>query len=579
MLRARLLLLTLAAVACASMIPFAGARIVPSRAALQHTRPIEPAPPSADLFSTLLANSQDLGPVSPSQPLSLVLVLPDPTAARQGADLAAISSPHSRRFGRFLRPAMLAASYGPSPGTVARIRTVLARSRLAVEWQRGNDWLNVLGSAQHMAAAFGVQPRWYRSPGGSRFYASAKDPTLPRALRGAVRQAGHLSSYFAPNRHAIPAGGLGPTNLLAAYDISPLRRLGLDGAGQTVAFLEFDGFKQSDFDTFTHKYGLPPLHPIIKAGPHLQPMVEAEMDLEVVHEIAPRARLLLYNFDQGAHPDADRALLDLQNQIVTENPGAVISESWGWCDQAYGSALNDAYKNVYDHADTLGDSVFVSTGDSGAFTCLEAASRGTAPSSQYLGASLPAAAPGVTAVGGTQIGVATDGSWYDETVWEDPVETGGTGGGVSAYYSMPSWQQGPGVNNTQYNPNNMRSIPDVSADADPASGAAIFVSTPSGSEWTQGGGTSQSAPIWAGITALINQYLQQKGLHRVGFINPALYHIADSNAPYLAFHDITEGTNLYYPATPGYDIASGLGTPDAWNLARDLEAYQRGGGI
>jgi kumamolisin len=163
-------------------------------------------------------------------------------------------------------------------------------------------------------------------------------------------------------------------------------------------------------------------------------------------------------------------------------------------------------------------------------------------------------------------------------VWEDPVETGGTGGGVSAFYSMPSWQQGPGVNNTQYNPNTMRSIPDVSADADPASGAAIYVSTPSGSEWTQGGGTSQSTPIWAGIAALINQYLQQKGLHRVGFLNPALYHIADSNVSYRAFHDITVGTNLYYPATPGYDIASGLGTPDVWNLALDLEAYQRGGG-
>jgi kumamolisin len=149
---------------------------------------------------------------------------------------------------------------------------------------------------------------------------------------------------------------------------------------------------------------------------------------------------------------------------------------------------------------------------------------------------------------------------------------------VSAFYPRPSWQQGAGVVDTQFNPHDMRSMPDAPADADPMSGVAIYTNSGNGIAWTAGGGTSQSAPIWAGIAALTNQYLQTKGLHTLGFLNPALYQIAAHPTPYPAFHDVTQGSNLYYSATPGYDMTTGLGTPDVWNLARDLEAYQRGAG-
>jgi kumamolisin len=91
----------------------------------------------------------------------------------------------------------------------------------------------------------------------------------------------------------------------------------------------------------------------------------------------------------------------------------------------------------------------------------------------------------------------------------------------------------------------------------------------------RGGGTSQAAPIWAGIAALIDEYLKKQGVHPIGFMNPALYALTATHQPYPPFHDVTVGGNLYYPATPGYDLATGLGTPDAWNLARDLVAYQR----
>jgi kumamolisin len=183
----------------------------------------------------------------------------------------------------------------------------------------------------------------------------------------------------------------------------------------------------------------------------------------------------------------------------------------------------------------------------------------------------------VTAVGGTRVSVNTDGTWHSETVWEQPLANMGAGGGLSALYPLPAWQQDSSIVNPQVNPRRMRQVPDVSADADPASGAAVYLGAPGGRGWSSGGGTSQSAPIWAGMMALINEYLKQRGLGAIGFVNPALYRIAKTG-PLPAFHDITTGYNLLYPATTGHDLATGLGTPDAWNLAQDLEAYLRSGG-
>jgi kumamolisin len=112
----------------------------------------------------------------------------------------------------------------------------------------------------------------------------------------------------------------------------------------------------------------------------------------------------------------------------------------------------------------------------------------------------------------------------------------------------------------------MRQVPDVAADADPATGTDII----EGGEVTTGGGTSLSAPIWAGFLALIDQYLRGRGGHAAGFLNPELYALARGSPRYAPFHDITVGGNDFYLATPGYDMVTGLGSPVVWNLARDL---------
>jgi kumamolisin len=111
-----------------------------------------------------------------------------------------------------------------------------------------------------------------------------------------------------------------------------------------------------------------------------------------------------------------------------------------------------------------------------------------------------------------------------------------------------------------------REVPDVAADAAPSSGAAVRVK----GRWLSEGGTSLAAPVWAAMTALIDQYLRSRGGNPVGFANPVLYRLASHPPARTPIRDVTVGTNDFYPAGPGYDMVTGLGSPDAWNLARDL---------
>jgi kumamolisin len=527
-----------------------------------------------DAFYALIAGSRDLGPTPPTQTVSLLLTLKDASRARLESDLAAIYDPRSLMYLHFKRAEQAQAEYGPDPIAVSNASAHLKRSGLAVDWTRGNGWMTVTGTAHAVEAEFAVQIHDYVTPADVRFWASRLPPTVPPEMTAVVSGSARLTSYVPVQKNAVPGGGLKPDDLARAYDLEPLRALGNVGSGARVVFLEVDGWAQSDLDTFTQRFGLPPMHPSEKAAQVLPPVSgEAEMDLEVVHALAPAAELVTYTISlDGVTTKTDyfSRWLRVQDQMIAENPGAVISISLGFCEDWAGQQVAEAFKTSFEKAAAMGETVFVSTGDSGGFECLAYAPPGTAPTADYVAGLMPAMTPSVTAVGGTRLSVREDMSWYNEYAWEAPVRTVGTGGNVSRYFQRPDWQRGNGVDN-QFNPNRMRSVPDVSADADAASGAAVFLN----GQWTQGGGTSQSAPIWAGVTVLVDDYLKSKGLKPVGFFNPLLYAIFDGKPPYPAFHDVVQGGNLVYPATPGYDLATGIGTPIAWNLARDIELYER----
>jgi kumamolisin len=173
--------------------------------------------------------------------------------------------------------------------------------------------------------------------------------------------------------------------------------------------------------------------------------------------------------------------------------------------------------------------------------------------------------PEMTSVGGTTLSTDADGGWLDEQAWFDAPLSQGTAGGVSALYERPAWQAGVKLDRGA----GKRLTPDIAAVADPFTGVKIVFDQ----QVVVGGGTSLSAPLWAGMTAVMNQYLTQRGGSPLGDINPLLYRAAEgSQLP--AFQDVVRGGNAVDNAGPGYDLVTGLGTPNVENLAKVLLVTQ-----
>jgi subtilase family serine protease len=177
----------------------------------------------------------------------------------------------------------------------------------------------------------------------------------------------------------------------------------------------------------------------------------------------------------------------------------------------------------------------------------------------------PSSQPYVVGVGGTKLTIASGGAYQSETTWNGGSSSNGAGGGgVSTVWTIPSWQANAATGKT-LGSTTMRNVPDVSLNADPTTGYAIYY----GGQWTVYGGTSCAAPLWAAFTALVNQQRISNGKGAIGFPNGLLYQLGSRYE--TDFHDIADGsTNLYYPAVTGYDDATGLGTINGTNLIQDL---------
>ena len=159
-----------------------------------------------------------------------------------------------------------------------------------------------------------------------------------------------------------------------------------------------------------------------------------------------------------------------------------------------------------------------------------------------------------------------EGRWLEERAWIDVPMSQGSSGGVSRLFARPDYQRGIVIDRDT----DHRLVPDVSAVADPFTGVQIVF----GQNQRIGGGTSQSAPIWAGLTALMNQYVIDHGGRPLGDINPLLYRVAQgSRLP--GFRDITMGGNAVDNPRPGYDLVTGLGSPNTNNLAQNLLDVQK----
>ncbi len=368
-----------------------------------------------------------------------------------------------------------------------------------------------------------------------------------------------------PDPAPLPAGPLEPAELAELYGLAPLRARGIEGEGQTIAIITWAPIPTSDIEQFEREYGIDgaPVEERGDAPPDEQipyGLVEANLDIQVVRSVAPKARIIAYH----AGP-LMRDLVAAIDRVVRDGEADVLSISGGVCDvptfqsgaEALSPEIREWGERVLARAVDQGITVFVASGDLGAYACQQR-ERGD----HRVTTKWPANSAHVVSVGGTL--VLGGQSRRAESGWQDVLSFAGSGGGANTHNGRPDWQRAPGV---PVEPGR-RLMPDVAASASPDSAFAIVHA----GRQVSVGGTSASAPFWAALFSLIEQHVQQTGGREIGFAAPLLYEIARGADGASAFHDVVTGGNRLDSAGPGWDPATGLGTPDAWVLAQAVAA-------
>jgi subtilase family serine protease len=493
-----------------------------------------------------------VGPVDPGQRMSVAIGLNLHGAAELARLDAAVSTPGSPQYGRYLTPQQFASRFGPTAADVAVVRQFAVAAGLAVTGVSGNrQVVDVSGTAAQVSSVFHTGLSNY-TDGTRTFYANDHAVALPAPVASVVAGVTGLDDHTVARRHAAPkvgpGDGLAPTALSAAYRFG---QLGTNGTGVTVALWEFDGYDPTDLAAYDKQYSLsgPAVTTVSVDGASYDSApgdgeTEVELDSEVVRGLAPSATQLVYEA-----PNTSTGGIDMADKIVSDGKATVVSISWGQCEQDSTASYLTGIDDALSQAVAQGVSIYAATGDDGSRDCKQTATGGDVRAVDF-----PASSVYDTSVGGTTLTLGADGAWGSEVGWS------GGGGGESASIAKPTWQSiGPGT---------QRMVPDVSADADPASGVAVYVA----GSWTRAGGTSMAAPLWAAFTALYDQKALAAGKPALGFANPALYVVAKGPTAASALHDVTTGSNGDYSASAGYDEVTGVGTPIGDGLATALLA-------
>ncbi len=345
-----------------------------------------------------------------------------------------------------------------------------------------------------------------------------------------------------------------PTQLANIYDFP----VGLDGSGQCIGIIELGGgYSESDLKSYFAKIGLsaPKVSAVSvdgasnsPAGSPDGPDGEVMLDIEVAGSIAPQASIAVY-----FAPNTDAGFLDAINAAVHDNVNkpSVLSISWGAAESNWTSQALSAFNQAFQNAAALGITVCAAAGDNGS-------SDGVGDGLAHV--DFPASSPYVLGCGGTRVN-SSNNKIVSETVWNDLPNGGATGGGISDFFDLPSWQSGAKIPPSS-NPGGRkgRGVPDVAGDADPVTGYDVLVD----GESAVIGGTSAVAPLYAGLIAVMNQSIGRP----IGYLNPLLYTKVSGSV----FADITSGNNGSYKASTGWDACTGLGRADGAKLLNALKA-------
>ncbi len=587
--------------------------------------------------------SRAVGTPSATSRISFNVVLPLRDAKGAENLAAAVSNPRSASYGKYLSAAAFNAKYAPTAASVAKVEAYLKSVGINVSGvAAGNRWIVASGTVKQINAAFGTTLRNYKY-NGKTLRAPSGNLTVASSIRGLVAGFVGISAdgllrtptnvkpsttvteastpsadlptpstcsafwdqheQVAPlayGKTSFPTPGCGYTaaNLRSAYGLQSAENAGDTGKGVTVAIV--DAYASPTMLADANELSSIQGEPQFKAGQYSETVMgpftlqdecggefgwneEESLDVEAVHGMAPGA-----NIHYVGAANCDTGIDDAVNYIIQNHLASIVSNSYGFAGEG---GLGDEVAmehSEFVQAAAEGIGFYYSTGDDGDNTSI----GDPMPEPDF-----PATDPLVTAVGGTDLAINSNGSYKFETSWGDdldsvnfattpsslssPLPGGfifGGGGGVSSLFTEPAYQKlaVPSKLAKLNGSTAMRVIPDIAADADPETGFTIGLSdqadgVPFG--FVQIGGTSLAAPTIAGIQAVASQ----GRLFPIGFANPLLYTLSLTG---IAFHDVkppsstvaivtnsgrsllTLGDDSSLTSTKGYDDTTGLGTPN-----------------
>ncbi|MHC5909029.1 S53 family peptidase [Streptomyces sp. S6] len=502
---------------------------------------------AGDVLEGLGHDAARTGRVAAGKRISVAVSLTPRGGKALDTFVAKVSDPKSASYRHYLTKAQFVARFGRSAAEVKQVTDYLRSQGLTIgKVHTGNLLIDVSGTAAQLQKAFATQLATYKDAAtGRSFYANASAPTLPASIASLVSDVAGLNNRAQLHHQAIsrtlvphdgPGGGYTPAQLKGGYNVSGK----FTGSGQQIALIEFDGFQQSNITKYDTNYGLGSPAPTVQkvdggSGALGDGQVEVELDIEVLHAIAPKANVVVF---EG--PNTDAGEVDTYQAIV-DSGIPTTSISWGAAETTRTASGMNAVDAVFKAGAAQGLGFYAAAGDDGSDDAKDGGQS----------VDFPASDPFVTGVGGTRLTVTSGNAWSKEVAWS------GGGGGKSTVFKIPSWQ----TSVQKSAGGGFRQVPDVAAHANPAPGVSIF----SKGSWSSVGGTSAAAPEWAAFAALYNQQAAASGAANLGFANPALY-----AAKGTGFHDVTSGSNGAFSATSGWDFTTGWGSYNAATLAAKL---------
>jgi kumamolisin len=524
---------------------------------------IDPGIPQAAL------NSPVVGPLPPNTQMRVGITFKISQSVLDKFDRQKIQPGHKSNLESF------ANTIGIDDATYQRIKDFFSLKGIELRLSKLHTHLTITASAKIFSTV--LQTHFVTHRYNNRtFFAPATPPRLPKFLADSIDAITGLDNYSTPPqigqiyssfKHNSPryhpsqdcnadSRTLLPKEVAHAYGYDQLWNQGWHGENMTVNLVEIDGFDQNDIKNYLDCINFQgKIHVANIDGAPTQALGEATLDIDMVAGMARSVNIVDYQTDGNANGDIWTQVNDELQQIINDNTnnassGSVVSISLGAAeDQIDASDRVAIEKSIQILTQVEHMTVFVASGDCGAFT--DRVYRN-------LSVSFPASDPWSTSVGGTELSVDGSGRRTGEVVWSNGSNPfscknrWGSGGGLSRVYSRPNWQDSYGVNN-QYS-SGSREIPDISA-------AAFDLAVYFNGQWGAVGGTSAASPIWAAGLSLVNEGLI-KQLGKYAYSPRMFYLAADKNNSMHPYYDVTRGNNLYYPATPGWDYPTGLGTPN-----------------